>query len=229
MRYPRLGYSRAACGKFGPLGEVTMAITPFEAAKLLAEFKINLNAGDFARRLEQFGLRYKAAEHAQPPPPPPKPKPKPKPKPAPEAEEFAQLYDAMTKLQRRLKAMSPGLKRKLDDEAESGAGWTKELISYIDQAQLLFSQVTLEEEEEQEPEPPPKPAPPPAKREKKTDVEQEVLGWLMGVWKSGTGQKPSVTFTGGAWKSPFYTFASQCYRYMGIPSEGLGNLIKRLT
>lgn len=208
-----------------------MAITPFEAARLLAEFKINLNAGDFARRLEQFGARYKAAESAQPPPPPPKAKPKPKSKPkaSPEAEEFAQLYDAMTQFQRRLKSMSPALKRKLDDEAESGAGWTKELVAYIDQAQLLLSQVNLDEEEEVEPEPPPKPAPPPSKRETKTDVEQQVLVWLMGVWKSGTGQKPSVTFTAGAWKSPFYSFASRCYRFMGIPSEGLGNLIKRMT
>jgi hypothetical protein len=207
-----------------------MAITPFEAAKLLAEFKINLNAAEFARQLDKFTSRYKAAEGAKPVASPPKPKPKAKPKSSPEVEEFAQLYDAMTQFHRRLKALSPGLKRKLDDEAESGGGWTKELSSYIEQAHLLMSQTNLEDEEEPEPEPPPEPPKlPQPKRESRAEVERELLGWLMGVWKSGTGQKPAITFSAGAWKSPFYSFASQCYRHMGISSEGLGNLIKRMT
>jgi hypothetical protein len=210
-----------------------MAITPFEAAKLLAEFKINLNAADFARELDKLASRYKAAEGARPAPPPPKPAPKAQPKPrnTPEIEEFAQLYDAMTHFQRRLKSMSPGLKRKLDDEAESGGGWTKELSSYIEQAHLLMSQINLEEEDVPEPEPPPPPPPPKApepKRESRAVVEQEIVKWLMGVWQSGTGHKPTVTFSAGSWKSPFYSFAVQCYRHMGISSEGLGNLIKRM-
>ena len=48
-----------------------MAITPFEAAKLLAEYKINLNAADFARQLDKFAARYKGAEGANPAAPPP--------------------------------------------------------------------------------------------------------------------------------------------------------------